>query len=43
LQNPKQSISLYAHTDQRLNMITLVPLMGNGDAMLATAFNKDLI
>jgi hypothetical protein len=25
LQNPKQSISLYAHPDQKLNMIALVP------------------
>jgi len=48
LQNPKQSISLYAHPDQKLNMIALVPLLGNENATLAripnsTVFTKDLL
>ena len=38
-----KSISLYAHPDQKLNMIALIPLLGNRDATLATAFSKDLM
>ena len=48
MQNSKQSISLYAHPDKKLNMMALVPLLENGNAKLARipnsiAFTKDLM